>query len=173
MIWYGAQWGRRNVAAVPYSFTAMAWITLNVTSLKSRLGTNEIDKLTEEAPSPDGKLAEVLSHVALEIVSRVNSGRRKRGLAPCVSTGLFIPPGSLRHAYALARKLLTDTFPSLAEYNGDDRKAAVDAAEEYLRFLADNNADSDDAGAESYVTTGATSGPRFGGAATMNFATIP
>lgn len=150
----------------------MAWIALTVDSFRDRLGNDELDRLVEESPTPDAKLAEVLSQTAAEFVSRINSGRRKRGLGPLVNTGLFIPPGAQRHAYAIARRLLTDAFPSLAEYNGEDRKLAVEAAENFLDDLANNNADADDTGATAYETsTGAAF--RYSGKALMDFTGNP
>ena len=150
----------------------MAWIALTVDSFRDRLGNDELDRLVDESPTPDAKLAEVLSQVAAEFVSRINSGRRKRGLGPLVNTGLFIPPGAQRHAYAIARRLLTDAFPSLAEFNGDDRKLAVEAAENFLDDLANNNADADDTGATSFATASGASF-RYSGRPLMDFAESP
>lgn len=150
----------------------MAWIALTVDSFRDRLGNDELDRLVEESPTPDAKLLEVLNQVAAEFVSRVNAGRRKRGLAPLVNTGLFIPPGAQRHAYAVARRLLTDAFPSLAEFNGEDRKLSVDAAESFLNDLANNNADADDTGAATYATA-AGSAFRYSGQPLMDFTGNP
>lgn len=150
----------------------MAWIPLSVDSFRDRLGNDELDRLVEESPTPDAKLAEILSQVAAEFVSRINSGRRKRGLGPLVNTGLNIPPGAQRHAYAIARRLLTDAFPSLAEFNGEDRKLAVESAENFLDDLANNNADADDTGAESYATASGASF-RYSGQSLMDFTGNP
>jgi hypothetical protein len=150
----------------------MAWIPLTVDSFRDRLGNDELDRLVEESPTPDAKLAEILAQVAAEFVSRINAGRRKRGLGPLVNTGLFIPPGSQRHAYAIARRLLTDAFPSLSEFNGEDRKLSVEAAENFLDDLANNNADADDTGASSFATASGASF-RYSGKALMDFAESP
>ena len=150
----------------------MAWIPLSVDSFRDRLGNDELDRLVEESPTPDAKLAEILSQVAAEFVSRINSGRRKRGLGPLVNTGLNIPPGAQRHAYAIARRLLTAAFPSLAEFNGEDRKLAVESAENFLDDLANNNADADDTGAESYATASG-SAFRYSGQSLMDFTGNP
>lgn len=150
----------------------MAWIPLSVDSFRDRLGNDELDRLVEESPTPDAKLAEILSQVAAEFVSRINSGRRKRGLGPLVNTGLNIPPGAQRHAYAIARRLLTDAFPSLAEFNGEDRKLAVESAENFLDDLANNNADADDTGAQSYATASGASF-RYSGQSLMDFTGNP
>lgn len=150
----------------------MAWIPLSVDSFRDRLGNDELDRLVEESPTPDAKLAEILSQVAAEFVSRINSGRRKRGLGPLVNTGLNIPPGAQRHAYAIARRLLTDAFPSLAEFNGEDRKLAVESAENFLDDLANNNADADDTGAESYATASGAAF-RYSGQSLMDFTGNP
>lgn len=152
----------------PEPYTAMAWTAISPNGLRSRLVTDEIDKLLEECPDPDGKIAELLSQVALEFVSRINAGRRKRTLQPVTATGLFLPGGCHRHSYTIARQLLGDSFPSLAQFNGDDRKAAVEAADSYLEALAKNEADSDDDGAEAYIGT-ATDGPTFGGQTQVDF----
>jgi len=150
----------------------MAWLALTYSALRDRLSTDELNRLLAECPTPEEKADEVMTAVAQDIASRVNAGRRKRGLPPVVNTGLFVPPGARRHAYILARRELTDSYPSLAEFNGDDRKASVDEANSYLDDLANNNADGDDTGAESYVTV--TSGSfRYGGAAIMNFSESP
>jgi hypothetical protein len=150
----------------------MAWLALTVESFRDRLGNDELDRLVEESPTPDAKLAEILAQVAAEFVSRINAGRRKRGLAPLVNTGLNIPPGAQRHAYAIARRLLTDAFPSLAEFNGEDRKLSVEAAENFLDDLANNNADADDTGAASYVSASGASF-RYSGKSLMDFAESP
>ena len=150
----------------------MAWLPLTVESFRDRLGNDELDRLVEESPTPDAKLAEILYQVAAEFVSRINSGRRKRGLAPLVNTGLNIPPGAQRHAYAIARRLLTDAFPSLAEFNGEDRKLSVEAAENFLDDLANNNADADDTGAASFAAASG-SAFRYSGKALMDFTGNP
>jgi len=149
----------------------MAWTALNLASFRERLTDEEFLALTAESTDVDGKLEEILSQVALDIVSRVNVGRRKRGLSPAVSTGLFIPSGALRHAYTLALKLLTDCFPALRTYNGEDRTQAIETAEKYLDDLSKNDADSDDAGAATYAP--ATSSPvRYGGRDLLDFITV-
>jgi len=125
----------------------MAWSEVSLESLKRRLSSSELESLTDESPDADQKIEELLTQIAQEVISRVNSGRRKRGLPSLQDTGKHIPPGSQRHAYTLVRRLLTDTFPSLAEFNGDDRRQAVDEAEAHLDDLANNNADHDDDGA--------------------------
>jgi len=150
----------------------MAWLALTVDSFRDRLGNDELDRLVEESPTPDAKLAEILAQVAAEFVARINAGRRKRGLGPLVNTGLNIPPGSQRHAYAIARRLLTDAFPSLSEFNGEDRKLSVEAAENFLDDLANNNADADDTGAASFATASGASF-RYSGNALMDFAESP
>ena len=150
----------------------MAWLALTYSALRDRLSTDEFNRLLAECPTPDEKAEEVLTSIAQDITSRVNAGRRKRGLPPVVNTTIYVPPGARRHAYILARRELTDSYPSLAEFNGDDRKASVEEANNYLDDLANNNADGDDTGAESFVTT--TSGSfRYGGAAIMNFSESP
>jgi hypothetical protein len=106
------------------------------------------------------------------MVSRVNAGRRKRGLPPVSNTGRNVPPGSQRHGYALARRLLSEAFPSLAEFNGEDRKAAVEAAETFMDDLAKNDADSDDNGADAFASSSSSSF-RYGGSSTMDFSTAP
>lgn len=146
----------------------MAWVELTSAIFRSRLSSVEFNTLTEESAAPETKLTEILGQVAADVVSRVNAGRRKRGLSPAVDTGLYVPPGSPRHAYTLARQLLTDAFPSLAQYNGEDRKAAVDAAEKYLEDIASNNVDSDDAGGDEYVA-GTSSSFRSGGNDLLDF----
>lgn len=150
----------------------MAWTALTVAAFRDRLGNDELDRLVEESPAPDAKLSEVLSQVAAEFVSRVNAGRRKRGLAPLVNTSLYIPPGAQRHAYAIARRLLTDAFPSLSEFNGEDRKLAVESAENFLDDLANNNADADDTGAASFATSSGSSF-RYSGKSLMDFSEAP
>jgi hypothetical protein len=150
----------------------MAWAALTFDDLRDRLGSTEIEALLAESPTPDDKVNEVLSQIAADVVSRVNAGRRKRGLAPVVNSGRYVPTGAKRHAYTLARRLMTDAFPSLAEYNGDDRKLAVEEAENYLDDLANNNADGDDDGALSFVSATGTSF-RYGGKAVMDFAESP
>lgn len=128
----------------------MSWVELSLSSLKRRLSSQELEALTDESPDADQKIEELLTQVAQEVVSRVNSGRRKRALPSLQDTEKRVPPGSQRHAYTLVRRLLTDTFPSLAEFNGDDRRQAVDEAEAFLDDLANNNADSDDDGAIAF-----------------------
>jgi hypothetical protein len=149
----------------------MAWTALSIDGLRSRLVTDELDKLLEECPDPDAKIAEVLGQVANEFVARINAGRRKRTLPAVEDTGLFLPGGCHRHSYTIARQLLSESFPSLAEFNGDDRKAAMEAANTFLIALSENNADSDDTGAESYIGT-ATGGPTFGGKTQYDFTTL-
>lgn len=150
----------------------MAWVALNYSSLRDRLGSTESEALLAESPAPEEKVESILEQVAADVVSRVNAGRRKRGLAPAVNTARYVPPGAVRHAYTLAVRLLTDSFPSLAEYNGDDRKLSVDEVNNYLDDLANNNADSDDDGAASF--TGSTNGSfRYGGSTLMDFAESP
>ena len=141
----------------------MAWTRLSASVLRDRLGNAEIEALTDESAAPDSKIEELLDQVAQDITSRVNTGRRKRGLAPVSGTGRDVPPGSVRHAYSLARRLLTDSFPSLADYNGDDRRLAVQEAEDHLEDLANNEADHDDVGASAYESVGAGSSFRYGG----------
>jgi hypothetical protein len=150
----------------------MAWAELTFSGLQGRLGSDEIAALLNESPAPEAKIAEVLGHVAQDIVSRVNTGRRKRGLPPVVNSGVYVPPGAQRHAYTLARRLLTDAFPSLAEFNGDDRRLSVEEAENYLDDLAKNDADSDDPGASSFAYSSSSSF-RYGGSALMDFSTSP
>jgi len=150
----------------------MAWLALTYSALRDRLSTDELNRLLAECPTPEEKADEVLTAISQDISSRVNSGRRKRGLPPVVNTGLFVPPGARRHAYILARRELTDSYPSLAEFNGDDRKDSVTEANNYLDDLANNNADADDTGATSFVSV--TGGSfRYGGAAIMNFSESP
>jgi hypothetical protein len=150
----------------------MAWIAITYSALRDRLSTDEFNRLLAECPTPEDKADEILSSVAQDIASRVNSGRRKRGLPPVVNTGRFVPPGARRHAYVLARQEMTDSYPSLAEFNGDDRRRAVEEANNYLDDLANNNADGDDTGAESFAATNGSSF-RYGGSAIMNFAESP
>ena len=101
-----------------------------------------------------------------------NSSCSWKKAVPSVNTGLFIPPGAQRHAYAIARRLLTDAFPSLAELNGEDRKLAVEAAEHFLDDLANNNADADDTGAQSYATASGAAF-RYSGQSLMDFTGNP
>lgn len=151
------------------------WQTLTPSGLRDRLSTEEIDTLTAEAIDPDIKVRNVLMQISEDVVAHVNTGRRTRGLRPIAITTPTIPPGAVRHAYTLARRLLTDAFPSLAEYNGEDRKIACEVAEGYLTDLAKNNIDSDDTGADvvdpPVTTTGASI--RYGGSALMDFNTQP
>lgn len=150
----------------------MAWIQLSVSDQKDRLNEQELDKLLEESSDPNSKLLVILGHVATDIVGRVNAGRRKRGLVPVVNTGLYVPPGAQRHAYVLSRLLLTNAFPSLADYNAEDRRLAVEDANQYLTDLANNDADSDDSGAGAFVPS--SSPPlRFGGVPMKNFVEVP
>jgi hypothetical protein len=150
----------------------MPWIQLTSDGLRDRLASDEFEALLAESPAPESKLEEILEQVAQEIVSRVNAGRRKRGLPPVINTGRNVPPGSQRHGYALARRLLSEAFPSLAEFNGEDRKLAVEAAENYMDDLAKNDVDSDDTGANSFASSSASSF-RYGGSAIMDFAESP
>lgn len=150
----------------------MAWLALNYADLRDRLSSAELDALLAESPAPEDKIDEILGQIAQDVISRVNAGRRKRGLAPATNTGRFVPPGARRHAYTLARRLLTDNFPSLAEYNGDDRRLAFEEAENYLDDLANNNADGDDAGALAFTATSAGSF-RSSGNALVDFTGIP
>mgnify|MGYP003143943161 CR=1 FL=1 len=147
----------------------MAWTQLTSATLRERLGNAEIEALIDESPQPDAKLTELLEQVAQDVLSRVNSGRRKRGLPSLSGTGRYVPPGSTRHAYTLTRRLLTDTFPSLAEYNGEDRRLAVQDAEDYLDSLANNEADSDDSGAATWESPNAGSSFRTGGRSNYDF----
>lgn len=149
----------------------MAWVALNSDAFRERFTDEEFQALTAESVDVDGKLTEILGQIALEIVSRVNVGRRKGALPPVKDTGLFIPPGSQRHAYTLALKLLTDCFPSLRTYNGEDRTTAVETAEKHLEDLAKNEADSDDEGAAEYASS--TLSPiRYSGYDKLDFVTI-
>jgi hypothetical protein len=150
----------------------MPWVAITSDGLRDRLASDEFEALLAESPAPESKINEILGQVAQEIVSRVNSGRRKRGLPAVTNTVRFVPPGSQRHAYALARRLLSEAFPSLAEFNGEDRKIAVEAAETFMDDLAKNDADSDDIGANAFASTSGSSF-RYGGNATMDFATSP
>tara|TARA_R110002126_G_scaffold198538_2_gene346142 strand:- start:2850 stop:3302 length:453 start_codon:yes stop_codon:yes gene_type:complete len=150
----------------------MPWVILTSDGLRDRLASDEFEALLAESPAPEAKLEEILEQVGQEIVSRVNAGRRKRGLPPVSSTGRNVPPGSQRHGYALARRLLSEAFPSLAEFNGDDRKVAVEAAETFMDDLAKNDADSDDNGAASFVSSSSSSF-RYGGSTTMDFSISP
>lgn len=150
----------------------MAWIALTFAGLRERLSSDEITALLDDSTTPEEKCEAVLEDVAQDVVSRVNAGRRKRALSPAVDTGLSVPPGAQRHAYVIARRELTSVFPSLAQYNGDDRKQDFEEANNYLDDLANNNADSDDDGAEAFVPTNGGSF-RYGGAALMDFSTSP
>jgi len=150
----------------------MAWLALTYSALRDRLSTEEFNRLLAECPTSEDKAHEILTSVAQDIASRVNSGRRKRGLPPVVNTGLYVPPGARRHAYNLCRQELTDSYPSLAEFNGEDRRRSVEEANSYFDDLANNNADSDDTGAESFAATTGSSF-RYGGAAVMNFSESP
>lgn len=150
----------------------MAWSILTFSGLRERLSSDELSALLEDSSTPEEKCEAVLQDVALDFVSRVNAGRRKRALPPVVNTTRYVPSGAQRHAYAIARRELTSVFPSLAQYNGDDRKADFEEANNYLDDLANNNADSDDAGATSFVF--ASSGSiRYGGSTLMDFSTSP
>lgn len=150
----------------------MAWVSLSFANFRDRLSTNELTALLDECATPETKANEILSSVANDVVSRVNAGRRKRGLPPVVNTVRYVPPGAVRHAYVLARRELTDSYPSLADFNGDDRKLSYDEANNYLDDLANNNADSDDTGAESFVSSTGSSF-RYGGKSLMDFSECP
>ena len=150
----------------------MAWTLLTIDGIKDRLASEEFEALLAESPTPETKLNDILGQIAQEIVSRVNAGRRKRGLVQVTNTGLYVPPGAHRHAYALARRLLSEAFPSLAEFNGEDRKISVESAENYLDDLSKNDADSDDAGSSAFANSNS-SAFRYGGAALMDFSTAP
>lgn len=150
----------------------MPWVQLTSDGLRDRLASDEFEALLAESPAPESKIDEILEQVAQEIVARVNAGRRKRGLAAVINTGRNVPPGSQRHGYALARRLLSEAFPSLAEFNGEDRKMAVEAAETFMDDLAKNDADSDDTGAAAFASSSASSF-RYGGSATMDFSYSP
>jgi uncharacterized protein YkwD len=150
----------------------MAWTTLTYAGLRDRLSSDELSRLLAECPTPEEKAAEILTAVAQDVVSRVNAGRRKRGLPPLVNTGLSVPHGASRHSYVLARRELTDSYPALADFNGDDRKSSVEEANNYLDDLANNNADSDDTGAESFVVSSSGSF-RISGSTLMNFSESP
>lgn len=151
----------------------MAWAQLNYSDFRDRLSSAELDALLAESPAPEDKVDEVLGQVAQDIVSRVNAGRRKRGLAPAVNSGRYVPAGSRRHAYTLARRILTDAFPSLAEYNGDDRRLSFEEAENYLDDLANNDADGDDAGALSFVSSNSGGAFRYSGNTLLDFTGNP
>lgn len=151
----------------------MPWTLLTYDGLRDRLGSTESEALLAESPTPESKVEDILTQIAADVVSRVNAGRRKRGLAPAVNTGRNVPPGSVRHAYTLAVRLLTDSFPSLAEYNGEDRRAAIDEAKDHLDDLANNNADSDDAGGDAFVATAGGGSFRSGGKELMDFIGTP
>jgi hypothetical protein len=150
----------------------MAWTPLTIDGIKDRLASDEFEALLAESPTPETKLNDILEQIAQEIVSRVNAGRRKRGLVQVSNTGLYVPPGAHRHGYALARRLLSEAFPSLAEFNGEDRKISVESAENYLDDLSKNDADSDDAGSSAFANS-SSSAFRYGGAALMDFSTAP
>ena len=150
----------------------MAWALLTFQKLRERLSSDELSSLLQDSPTPEEKCEQVLEHVAQDVVSRVNAGRRKRALPACVNTGRNVPSGAQRHAYIIARRELTSVFPSLAQYNGDDRKQDYEEANNYLDDLANNNADSDDDGATSFVSTSGGSF-RYGGSALMNFSESP
>lgn len=150
----------------------MAWAVLTYSGMVDRLSSAELDSLLTDSPAPEDKVTSILSQVAQEVTSYVNTGRRKRGLPAVVNTGRSVPSGAQRHAYALARRELTDAFPSLSSYNGDDRKAAVSDAVAYLEKLAKNEIDADDEGASSFASS-STSSFEFGGNATMNFIGTP
>lgn len=147
----------------------MAWVEITASVLHDRLGNVEIETLIAESPAPDAKVEELLEQISQEITSRVNTGRRKRGMAPIGDTNRYVPPGSLRHAYTLTRRLLTDSFPSLSEYNGEDRRLAVEEAEEHLNDLANNEADADDPGASIWEPETAGSSFRTGGSENYDF----
>jgi uncharacterized protein YkwD len=150
----------------------MAWTILTYSGLKDRLSSEELSRLLAECPTPEEKAQEILTSVAQEVVSRVNAGRRKRGLPPLVNTGLYIPYGASRHSYVLARRELTDSYPALAEFNGEDRKDSVQEANNYLEALSDNNADSDDTGASAFVVSSSASF-RISGSTLMDFSESP
>lgn len=149
----------------------MAWAELTYDAFRERLTDEEFDALTAESTDVSAKLTEILGQVAADIVSRVNVGRRKGALPPVVNTGLHIPAGSQRHAYTLALKVLTDCFPSLRTYNGEDRTAAVETAEKHLDDLAKNEADGDDEGALVYAST-TNSSVRYGGRDILDFIAV-
>jgi hypothetical protein len=151
----------------------MSWSLLTYNGLRERLSSDELSALLNDSATPEDKCEEILTHVALDVVSRVNAGRRKRALPPAISTGLYVPSGAQRHSYILARRELTSVFPSLAEYNGEDRKQDFEEANNYLDDLANNNADSDDAGAESFVSSTTGSSFRISGRTLLNFSEAP
>jgi hypothetical protein len=155
-----------------HQFHHMAWTTLSFSGLRDRLSSDELSRLLAECPTPEEKADSILTAVAQDVVSRVNAGRRKRGLPPLVNTGMSVPYGATRHAYVLTRRELTDSYPSLAEFNGDDRKISVEEANNYLTDLANNNADSDDTGAQSFVSV-STGSFRISGKDLMDFAEAP
>ena len=150
----------------------MAWTLLTIEGIKDRLASDEFEALLAESATPEAKIEDILGQIAQEVVSRVNAGRRKRGLVQVINTGLYVPPGAHRHCYALARRLLSESFPSLAEFNGEDRKIAVESAENYLDDLAKNDADSDDSGSSAFAYSSSSSF-RYGGSSVMDFSTAP
>jgi hypothetical protein len=64
---------------------------------------------------------------------------------------------------------MTDCFPSLAAYNGDDRKLSIDEAETFLDDLANNNADSDDAGGDAFIAANSNGPFSYGGNKLLDF----
>ncbi len=150
----------------------MAWIALTSAKLQTRVGVEEYAALIAEngGSAAAAKVSEILRQVAQDIVGRVNAGRRKRGLGPALNTGLYIPPGSERHAYTICVRLMTSTFPSLSTYNGEDRKEEYQNAENHLDDLANNDADSDDAGGDTFAGSSSSSF-RYGGETKMDFIT--
>jgi hypothetical protein len=150
----------------------MAWSQLTFIGFRERLSSDELTSLLNDSATPEEKCEEFLEVVAKDFISRVNAGRRKRGLPPVTGTGRYVPSGAQRHAYVISRRELTSVFPSLAQYNGDDRKDDFEEANNYLDDLANNNADSDDEGADEYVT--ATGGSfRISGKDLLNFSECP
>lgn len=148
----------------------MAWVQLTVPKFKLRFDESEVDAVLSNQANPDTTLTEYLRQVSADIVARVNTCRRTRGLAPVSPPALYVPPGSERHAYTLAQYMAGINLPSLTALQGENRKSAEDRAEAYLADIASCEVDSDDEWVKPY-TAACTSSPAYGGFNLMDFVT--
>jgi hypothetical protein len=147
----------------------MAWVQLTVAKFKLRFDESEVDAVLSQQTNADVTLTEYLHQVSADIVARVNTCRRTRGLSPVTPPALYVPPGSERHAYVLVQFMAGINLPSLTALQGDNRKSAEDRAENYLSDLASCEVDSDDEWVSPYVSACAPDSPVYGGMPLMNF----
>lgn len=147
------------------------WVELTVEKFKKRFDESEFDAVLSQQADPDATVLEYLRQVAADVVSRVNVCRRSRGLLPVTPPAYYVPPGSERHAYALAQFMCGINLPSLTSLQGENRNDAATKAEDHLKDLAACDADGDDEWADNYVTATTSSAPVFGGFAHMDFVT--